>query len=1011
MFSRSAIVRRSLVIFFVSMTPVLLAAGDVDYVTQVQPIFAEHCAACHGVDAESRQASLRLDDRDSVLKGGDSGTAAIVPGRPDDSELFRRISSTDSDTAMPPPDHNKPLSTDQIAVIRQWISEGAAYSDHWAFVAPVQESIPETGSRHPIDAFVDRTLAELSLPPSPPEDSSVLCRRLYLDLIGLPPTPEQLAEFDREGFAATLDRLLASERFGEKWARPWLDAARYSDTNGYEKDLRREQWIWRDWVIAALNNDMPYDQFVIEQIAGDLLPGSTQEQMIATGFLRNSMINEEGAIVPEQFRMVEMFDRMDCIGKSVLGLTTQCAQCHSHKFDPLTQEEYFGMFACLNDTYEAQSWVYSEPQLAKRTEVLDGIRAVNDRLKAERPDWQAEVAAWEQQVLAAQAEWRPIVFDDLNSVSGLNHPTQEHDLSVLMKGHTSGDVYMIGAPELVGVTGLQLELLTHGDLPFRGPGRSATGTWGIREVELFLQKPGSGDWEEVALVNVTADYANTDQKHDEGKSSSGPAIYLADGSDSTWWTADRGIGRRNAPSVAVVQFESPVTAPAGTRLKIVMRMTDMAGCCRFSVTQTAGPAAAPVDYAAVQAMQVPAAERTPEQQEAVFAAWRATVPEFSGANAEIAELWKQYPVAVTSVLHVAEREPVNHRPTQLLSRGNWDQPVGAVEPHMPTAFHSLPPADEPPRLQLARWLVDSRSPLAARVAVNRIWQTIFGQGLVETSEDFGTRAPVPEYREILDWLAVDFMEHGWSTKHLIRRIVSSRTYQQSSRTTAEQLEADPNNRLLTRGPRFRADAEVIRDMAMSIAGLLHNELGGPGIIPPVPQNVLDYNYVYPQYWTPAAGPERYRRTVYGFRKRSMPDPAMSTLDAPNGDFACARRIRSNTPLASLTVLNEPIFVESAQAMALRVLRDGGDNDRKRIDYAWRLCMARPATEAEREAVQRLLQSQRRRIADGWLNPRQLSTGQPDQLPALPEGVTPQDAAVWTIVARVMLNLDETLCKN
>jgi len=989
----------------------IVRAAEIDYQRDVRPILVEHCTVCHGVDQESRQSDLRLDLRDEVLRGGESGLAAIVPGKPEDSELWKRITAIDSDLLMPPANHNKPLGREQIETIRQWIADGAIFSEHWAFVAPLQEPIPNQGSPHPIDAFVADRLRLLNLPSADQESSWVLCRRLYLDITGLPPSPKELTAFERDGFAATLETLLASERFGEKWARSWLDAARYSDTNGYEKDMRREQWVWRDWVINSLNADMPYDQFVIEQIAGDLLPGSTQDQMIATGFLRNSMINEEGAIIPEQFRMVEMFDRIDCIGKSVLGLSIQCAQCHTHKFDPITMDEYYGMFAFLNNSYEAQSWVYSADQQAKRDEILASIGKLEDQIRTKRDAWRDQVRLWAQKLVTEKPVWQPISFYDMNSISGLNHPTQEHDHSLLMKGHSSGDVYMLAEPRLQGVSGLQLELLNHRDLPFNGPGRSKVGTWGIREVEVFVQRPGSDEWEKQKLSNATADFSEPEQKQDEGKNTSGPVGLLIDDSDNTWWKADRGVGRRNASSVAVLQFETPLNVPDGTKLKIAMRMKDMVGCCRFSLTSSAAPTAAPVDYDAVLAATTPVDQQSIGQQSALFSAWRKTVPELQSINDQITVLWNQYPAAHTSVLHVAEREPFNHRATHLLSRGNWDQPQQAIEPHVPAAFHSLPSTKEPQRLRFARWLVDPQSPLAARVAVNRVWQSIFGTGLIETSEEFGTRAPVPEYRDILDWLAVDFMENNWSTKHLIRRIVTSHTYQQSSKVNQAVIDDDPSNRLLTRGPRFRADAEVIRDMALAISGLIHQRMGGPGVIPPVPRNVLDYNFVYPKYWKAAEVPERYRRTVYGFRKRSMPDPAMSTLDAPNADLSCAQRVRSNTPLAALTTLNEPIFVEAARALALRILREGGPDDVSRIHYAYVLCMARKPTESETQTVFNLLAVQRQRIADGWLNAREVATGQSDKLPPLPDNANPQDAAAWTLTARALLNLDETMNKN
>lgn len=998
-------------LLFVASAAAARAAPPVDFQRDVAPIFAEHCAQCHGVDESDRKSGLRLDVRESALKGGDSGTPAIVPGKPDESEIVRRITSANPDEVMPPPRHKKPLSARQIETLKQWIGEGAKYESHWAFIAPRKTMLPDGGVGHPVDAFVAARLKNRGLTLSPLAAPAALCRRLYLDLIGLPPSPQELAAFEQRGFEATVETLLASERFGEKWARHWLDAARYSDTNGYEKDMPREQWKWRDWVVDSLNRDLPYDQFLVEQFAGDLLPGATQEQIIATGFLRNSMINEEGAIVPEQFRMVEMFDRMDCLGKAVLGLTTQCAQCHSHKFDPLTQDEYYGMFAFLNSAYEAQSWVYTAEQQRQIADIQKRIHDAEERLKSQRPKWAEELAAWEQSLAQQQPAWEPLVATLLETISGLNHPTQAADKSILMLGHPSSDVFMISQPTLDGVTGLRLEALNHHDLPQNGPGRSRLGTWVLSELEAFVKKPDDKDWQKQKLVNATADFSEPEKKSADGKKASGSVAHLIDGTDDTTWNADRGVGRRNQPSVAVVQFEQPLQFPAGTQLKLVWRNGDMLGCCRFSITRQPAPAAPPISHAAMLALQAPVAARTPEQNASVFAAWRASLAEAKPINDEIEALWNTYPQAATSILHLAEQEPANRRKTFLLDRGNWDQPRAEVEPHTPAAFHPFSSDLPRNRLGFARWLTDRRSPLTARVAVNRVWQSIFGTGLVETAEDFGTRAPVPEYRELLDWLAVDFMDRGWSQKQLIRTIVTSAVYRQSSHASPELLDRDPHNVWLARGPRFRADAEVVRDIALNVSGLLTNKLGGPSLIPPVPQNVLDYNFTYPAYWKPAEGPERYRRALYVFRKRSMPDPVMSNFDAPNADFACARRVRSNTPLAALTGLNEPIFVEAARALALRVLREGGSDDAHRADYAFFLCTSRQPAAQEREAVLALVQSRRQKLAEGWLNPRDIATGDPAKLPELPAGATPQDAAAWTLAARVLLNLDETITKK
>ncbi|QVL30014.1 PSD1 domain-containing protein [Telmatocola sphagniphila] len=987
------------------------AAPPVDFQKDVQPILSEFCVACHGIDAKHRKANLRLDDGAAVLKGGESGEPTLVPGHPEKSELYLRITSKEEEKVMPPRSEKKTLSPAQLQILKQWIVEGAKYEKHWAFTTPKKSPLPggETGS--PIDAFVRARLLTEKLRPSPPANSAALCRRIYLDLIGLPPSPAELTAFEKEGLNATIEKLLQSERYGEKWARHWLDLARYSDTNGYEKDMPRDMWKWRDWVIESLNTDMPYDKFIIEQVAGDLLPNATQQQLIATGFLRNSMINEEGAIVPEQFRMVEMFDRIDCIGKAVLGMSTQCAQCHTHKFDPITHHDYYGLMAFLNNTYEAQSWVYTADQLKQIEEIRKKIQMAESRIRQQRRQWESELNKWSQEVSSRFTDWKPLEAIELGSISGLNHPTQEADKSLLMKGHPSDDVFLIASPKLDGVTGLQFEVLTHRDLPHNGPGRSSQGTWNLRELEVFIKKPDGTNWEKQKLANASADYSAADNKPADGKNASGSVGYIIDGREDTTWNSDRGQGLRNQPSVAVVQFEKPLQFPEGTQMKVAWRMGAMIGCARISITNAGTPKAPAIDQAAILALHKPVAKRTTGDTDVIFTAWRKSQPDLKAINEEIAGLYKSLPAAPTSILHLAERETENQRVTHLLNRGEWDQPREVVTPITPEALHSFP-ADAPRnRLGFARWLADSRSPLTARVAVNQTWQAIFGTGLVETSEDFGTRAPIPEYRDLLDWLAVDFMEHNWSRKHLIRTILSSATYQQSSALTPLLMEKDPRNRLLARGPRFRADAEVVRDIALTASGLLTNKLGGPSVIPPVPKNVLDYNYTYPGYWNPATGPERYRRSVYMFRKRSMPDPVLSNFDGPNGDFSCARRIRSNTPLAALTGLNEPIFVEAAQAMALRVLKEGGTNDATRIDHAFLLCTSRKPTPEEKAEVERLIQHQRQRLAEGWLNPREILTGDSAKLPSLPEKVTPQDAAAWTLVSRVLLNLDETISKN
>ncbi|MFO0867803.1 MAG: PSD1 and planctomycete cytochrome C domain-containing protein [Pirellulales bacterium] len=1027
----------------------LLRAEPLDYNRDIQPLLAEHCLHCHGRDDGSRKAGLRLDDRAAALKGGESDGPAIVPGQPDQSSLLARVRSTDPDVVMPPPQERKPLRPADIEKLRQWIQQGAPYAGHWAFTAPVQAAVPTvpspdgSPSRHPVDAFVRARLQTAGLTPSPSAAPEILCRRLHLDLIGLPPSLEAVSSFRRAvaekgleaAVAQLVDALLQDRRYGEKWARHWLDVARYSDSNGFEKDLPREQWIWRDWVIQALNSDLPYDQFIIEQIAGDLLGDRAARSFVATGYLRNSMINEEGAIVPEEWRMEAMFDRMDAIGSGILGLSLKCGQCHSHKFDPLTQAEYYGLFAFLNNTYEAQSWVYSEEQQAALAKLRAGITAVEERLKKQLPDWEQKLAAWEgaERNRWSGLRWQVVEPQDTHSSSELNHPTILPDHSVLTLGHRTiaGDVHFLAEPRVEQVTGIRLEILPHGDLPFGGPGRSYLGTWALTELVVEAKKPGSDTWEKLPLVNVTADFAEPPAGMEpewENKSRDkdrqrlrGPAAYLADGDDKTAWRADRGRGRRNTASVAVAQFAAPLTLPPGTRLKFALvtnhggddngPKNTQVGRFRISLTQAPDPRAPNTPYAALLALETPAEQRTAAEKQALFDAWRQTVPEFKALNDEIDKLWRDYPEALTTVLHLSERWSADARETRRLERGVWNQGREVIPPGVPAALHPWP-ADQPlNRLGLARWLVDRRSPLTARVAVNRCWQAVFGVGIVETAEDFGTRAPEPSHPQLLDWLAVDFMDHGWSQKHLLRRLLTSETYRQTSRVTPEQLERDPRNRLLARGPRFRVEAEVVRDIALTASGLLTDKLGGPSIFPPVPQSVLDFNFFKPAYWKPAEDASRYSRALYVFRKRSMPDPVLSALDAPTGDTACTRRARSNSPLAALTTLNEPLFIEAAQALALRVLRDGGPDDAARIAFAFQLCTSRQPSEAERARLVELLESRRARLRRGELRAAELAFSPFTRPTAIPPDATPNEVAAWAIVARVLLNLDETIAKN
>lgn len=1030
---------RSFPIVLIGLVPCLLYSkpDSVDYGRDILPILSGKCFECHGPDEETREADLRLDTAEGAYADL-FGVVAVKPGDPEKSELIYRVNVRDKDEVMPPPDAKKPLSQEEKDLLHQWIEEGGKYETHWAWQVPQKKKLPHS-AKNAIDLLVQERLEEEGLKPSEPANAYTLVRRIYLDLTGLPPSPDEISSFvsdhkqnRKKAVSKLIDQLMTRDDYGEKWARHWLDVARYSDTNGFEKDKPRDQWIYRDWVINAINEDMPYDQFLTEQLAGDLLPNRTQDQIVASGFMRNGMVNEEGAIVPEQFRLEGIFDRMDTFGKTALGLTLQCAQCHTHKFDPITHDEYYSLFAFFNDTHEAKSWIYSEAQLKKISSIRKQISDLESQIKTSKPDWESELTEWAQQQQEANSIWKTWDTDIQEWDGGLNHPEELEDLSILTLGHptVTGLSMTEGAANLPSITGMRLEALMHGDQPFNGPGRSYWGTFAISEVEIYSKTPDQEEWTPVELASATADFATKTGKlkkyfhhkarDPQNKRTIGPAKFLVDGDEDTAWAPDRGPIQRHTESVAVIVFKEPLKLPEGSRIKVDLqqnhggdgndRENQQLGRYRFSFTDAQNPKAPSYDHAATLALTKPSEERSAKDTAALFKAWRSTQKDLEELNSSIAKLEAKFPEAKTSVLHSKDTEAGFERETRVLSRGVWDKPLHSVSRGTPSILNSLN-TESPNRLDLAAWVTSDEAPLTARVQVNRIWQAIFGEGLVLTPEDFGTRAPKPDHLELLDWLSVEFRENGWSTKALLKTILTSETYQQSSSVTPKLETMDPRNRLLARGPRFRAEAEVVRDIALASSGLLTDKQGGPSIYPPVPQSVLDYNYVKPDYWDPATDEDRYTRSLYMFRKRSMPDPTLSSFDAPNGDFSCVRRIRSNTPLSALVSLNEPIFVESSQAMAMRILSEGGSSNEERVNYGYLLATGRPANKTETQEILNLIDEQTERLSEGWLGIWEIAFKDPENPPELPDGIIPRDVAAWAIVSRILLNLDETLTKS
>lgn len=962
----------------------LLAESKVDFGKEVRPILQRSCAGCHGT--AQQMGKLRLDSKASTKR-------TLTPGHPEESSLYQRVTGTGEGARMPM--GGKPLAEADIAILKRWIAEGAVWPDefsvdaslpkHWAFVAPVRPALPTVSNadwaKTPVDKFILAKLEKEGLKPSSEADKITLLRRLALDLTGLPPTPAEVDAFvadkSPKAYEKQVDRLLASPHYGERWGRHWLDAARYADSDGFEKDKQRSVWFYRDWVINSLNRDLPYDRFITEQLAGDLLPNATQDQRVATGFLRNSMINEEGGIEPEQFRMEAMFDRMDAVGKSMLGLTIQCAQCHNHKFDPFLQEDYYKIFAFLNDSYEGSIAVYTPEEQMKRAEILRRTTEIENELKHRTPDWNAKFMAWQEQLKKDDAAWTVVAPSVEDISTGGQKYIAKKDGSMLAAGYapTKHKVKMILEPKVAKIAAIRLDLLNDPDLPMGGPGRSIFGTGALTEFEVEV------DGKKVKIASATADVnlpstpiGKTYQDKDElaGKKPprvTGPIGFAIDGDDKTAWGIDSGPGTRNQPRQAVFVLETPIENPKKVIVYLSQKhggwnsddnQNNNLGRMRISVSESAALTAHPSP---------------------TFANWRATVPEWSAQNEEIAKVWQGYPEG-TSQLVLQSR--MDGRETHILNRGDFLKPGRVIQPGVPGFLNPLPENAPANRLTLAKWLTDRNAPTTARAFVNRVWQAYFGTGIVATSEDLGKQSEAPSHPELLDWLAVEFMDSGWSVKKLHKSIVMSATYRQSSAVTPELISKDPYNRLLARGPRFRVEGEIVRDITLAASGLLNEEVGGPSVYPPAPDFLFQPPTSYgPKIWNENKDSDRYRRALYTFRYRSVPYPMLQTFDTPNGDMACVRRARSNTPLQALTALNEPLFVEAAQALAAKTLKEGGSSDADRVAFAFRRCVSRPPTAAERSELLSFFNKQKGR----------------------------GDEAAWTAVARVILNLDETITKE
>ncbi len=1129
--------------------------AKVDFNRDIRPLLSENCYKCHGPDDQERKARLRFDVRAEALKPAKSGERAIVPGAPEQSELVRRITAGDPEDRMPPPKSGRKLTGPQIDLLRRWVAQGAPYATHWAYVKPVRPVPPTVGNkrwpRNPIDSFILARLEHEGLHPSPEADRYALARRVSLDLTGLPPTIEEVDRFVKDrspgAYGDLVERLLRKPAFGEHWARMWLDLARYADSAGYADDTARTIWAYRDYVIKSFNANKPFDRFTIEQIAGDLLPDATEEDVVATAFHRNTMTNNEGGTDDEEFRNAAVIDRVNTTMAVWMGTSMGCAQCHNHKYDPISQREYFSFFAILNNTEDADRndeapvvKYYTEQEKKQRAGWEAEIGELVKKLKTSTPELTASQVKWEQR-FPVNPQWLPLQPSVVKSKNGAALSLRE-DGGVLVAAGQKTDVYTAEFPLDPGqFTGLRLEALPGDSLPDQGPGNATNGGFVVSRIAatlmppatnhtagryVRLELPGKDRILSLAEVQVFSEEENIALRGEAAQSSTafnGPARLAIDGntdghfeqakstthteqSENPWWEVDLkhsqpidriivwnrtdegvqsrlsgfrilvlnearepvwekavrespnpslessvdgassisfamaypdvaqsgfdanniladeanakkgwavGTGDGKPHQVILVPGKSWKTAP-GWKLRVTIeqiseRERNTLGCFRISASRDDGLAEyARTPAAMVDVLTLDSGKRDAEQRARLADYYRADLsPELKPERDRLADLKKQLADLRGSTVPVMrELAGEKRRKTRIQFRGNFKSLGDEVTAALPAAFHPLPRGVGPNRLDLARWLVDENNPLTARVLANRFWEQIFGLGLVRTSEDFGSQGDRPTHPELLDWLATELVRQKWDMKEFLKTLVTSAVYRQSSRVTPELRERDPENLLLARGPRVRMPAEVIRDQALAVSGLLSGKMYGPSVRPPQPSSGLSAAFGSSLDWKTSEGEDRYRRALYVEWRRTRPYPSMATFDAPNREVCIIRRPRSNTPLQALVTLNDPVYVEAARGLARRMAQSGGSTaDEAR--HGFRLCLARPPRENELRQLVAFYEQARAEYAKDPVKAGQMAIDPPG---SAPPGVDMAGLAAWTAVGTVLLNLDETLMR-
>ena len=1134
-------------------------AGDtVDFNRDVRRILSENCFKCHGPDTKAKSSgkkALRLDERANALADLGDGRHAIVPRQPEQSELVRRITTADLDDKMPPPDSGKTLTTQDIAVLKKWIQQGADYSRHWAYAPPQRTDLPKTSNRrwarNAIDHFILARLEREKLKPASETERTALIRRVSLDLTGLPPTLTEvdafLADKSPGAYERVVDRLLAKDSFGEHWARLWLDQARYADSSGYADDPGRTIWAYRDYVIRALNSNKPFDQFTLEQLAGDLLEDPTDEQLVATAFHRNTMTNNEGGTSDEEYRNVAIVDRVNTTMAVWMGTTMACAQCHTHKYDPITQEDYFRLFAILNNTADADRTdespvhpLFTPEQKLKRQQWETEIARLEKIVTTPTPELTAAQVEWEKP-FATELAWEPLRPAVVTSKEGAAIK-QSDDGTVQFARGGKTDVYTLEVSVTTSktFTALRLEVLPDDATPAKGVGHGA-GNFVVSRVlasiappagvsaagrYVRVELPGKEKFLSLAEVQVFSGTSNVALRGEAKQNSTtldGAARLAIDGntdgdyakaqstthtasSTDPWWEVDLksaqavdrivvwnrtdgsgdrlGIFRvmlldehrakvwqqlvKEAPSPsmelrpsgaraiafssATADFsqkdfnaadildnkdtktrgwavapnvkephtltlipKSPVTAGAGSNLVVTIEQLskeEHATIARLRL-ETSSDARAPefarVPPSTLAILRTPPARRIEAQRKKVRDYYLSIAPGLKRERDQLAGVRKQFEdeKPFTTVPVLRELVGDKRRITKLQRRGNFLDLGQELTEGLPASLNPPPDGARADRLALARWLVDANNPLTARVVVNRLWESIFGIGIVRTSEEFGSQGEPPSHPELLDWLAVELMDKHWDVKHLLRLMVTSAAYRQSSRVTPELAANDPDNRLLARGPRFRLSAEMIRDQALFVSGLMSAKMYGPPVKPPQPKLGLAAAFGSGTDWETSGGEDRYRRALYTTWRRSNPYPSMATFDAPNREVCLVRRERSNTPLQALVMLNDPVYVEAAQALA-RKMAASGKTPADKVRHGFRLCLSRPPTGKELDELVSLYGKMRERFQADAAKARDVAT---KPLGDAPKEMGMAELAAWTMVGNVMLNLDEMLMKR